>query len=296
LIGRAAEIAPREDEHGRPLPTSDLMGYSALGIVFGPLLVGDLLNSYAMKTTNALPSGPALFPATPPNTRKERRRSRTSEDANPPGLAVDKIYMANNITEMLVTHWREVVRHMRGVGVLKGGREGPQQRRIGLRPSVTEAFTLKMPRPSAGLFHPSESSVPPSPTPESGKSITPTNVSEALTYGKREVHTGTRSRRSYFRAGGPGACGRYPAVLPVSRLLCCLRPWRNRLRPSSTSLEPLAMLTTWQTIIRHLQRICAQPLRDEPLLQGPRTGTRWAPRTLSILLGRRRHLNLPLPR
>ncbi|KAK4042933.1 hypothetical protein C8A01DRAFT_13519 [Parachaetomium inaequale] len=73
LIGRAAEKAPREDEHGRPLPTSDLMGFSALGIVFGPLLVGDLLNSYTMQVVDAS-SGPGLFPVTPPNARKERRR------------------------------------------------------------------------------------------------------------------------------------------------------------------------------------------------------------------------------
>jgi hypothetical protein len=278
LIGRAAETAPREDEHGRPLPTSDLMGYSALGIVFGPLLVGELLNSYAMKAASALPSGPSLFPATPPNTRKERGRSRTSEDANPPGLAVDKIYMANSITEMLVTHWREVVKHMKGLGVLKGGRERPQ-RRIGLRPSITEAFTLRMPRPSSGPFHPGESSVPPSPTPDSGKTITPADVLEVLTYGKREVHTETRSRRLYSRADDLGACGRYPAVLPVPRLRCSPRPWRSRLRPMLISLEPLASLTTWQTIMRHLQRTCAQLLGEGSLLQGPRTGNRWARRT-----------------
>ncbi|EAQ86576.1 hypothetical protein CHGG_07829 [Chaetomium globosum CBS 148.51] len=66
LIGRAAEKAPREDEHGRPLPTSDLMGYNALGIVFGPLLVGDILNSYTIQAVDTTP-GPALFSATPPN-------------------------------------------------------------------------------------------------------------------------------------------------------------------------------------------------------------------------------------
>lgn len=43
MIGRAAETAEREDNRGRPLPTSDLMGYEALGIIFGPLLIGDLL-------------------------------------------------------------------------------------------------------------------------------------------------------------------------------------------------------------------------------------------------------------
>ena len=51
VIGQAAETAPREDEHGRPLPTSDLMGYGALGIVFGPLLMGDLLDSHDLRPT-----------------------------------------------------------------------------------------------------------------------------------------------------------------------------------------------------------------------------------------------------
>jgi hypothetical protein len=167
LIGRAAEKAPREDEHGRPLPTSDLMGYSALGIVFGPLLVGDLLNSYTMQHVDA-GSGQGLFPVTPPNVRKERRRSKVMEESHRPSLAVDKIHMANSITEMLVTHWREVVRHMRSFGVSKAGRDG-LQRRAGLRASVSEGFALRMPHPDAGLFDPSESPIPPSPTPDSGK-------------------------------------------------------------------------------------------------------------------------------
>ncbi|GJN74874.1 hypothetical protein PLICBS_008967 [Purpureocillium lilacinum] len=56
LIGRAAEVTPREDKDGRPLPTGDLMGYTALGIVFGPLLVGDLLDQYNMKLAKMLVS------------------------------------------------------------------------------------------------------------------------------------------------------------------------------------------------------------------------------------------------
>ena len=296
LIGRAAETTPREDEHGRPLPTSDLMGYSALGIVFGPLLLGDLLNSYEIKAANATPSGPALFPATPPNTRKERRRSRTSEDAaHSPALAVDKIYMANSITEMLVTHWREVVRHMRSLGALKGGREG-LQRRNGLRPSVTEAFTLRMPRSSSSPFNPGESPVPPSPTPESGKSIARTDVSERLTYGKGEVYTAeTLNHRSYFRADDPGVCGRYRAVLPVSKLHCCHRPWRSRLRPKLRSPEPLVMLTAWQAAMLHLQRTLTQLLKEGTLPQGRLTGRRRARRTLVGPFGRQQPRNRQLP-
>ncbi|KAK3297587.1 uncharacterized protein B0H64DRAFT_372929 [Chaetomium fimeti] len=169
LIGRAAEKAPREDEHGRPLPTSDLMRYNALGIVFGPLLVGDLLTSYAMQVGDTAP-GPALFPATAPNGGKDRRGSKVMEDAQQPSLAVDKVYMANNITEMLITHWREVVRHMRSLGASKPDRDGPQ-RRAGLRPSVSEGFGLKIPR---DLFKPGGSPVPPSPTPpESANRVQP---------------------------------------------------------------------------------------------------------------------------
>jgi hypothetical protein len=175
LIGRAAEKAPREDEHGRPLPTSDLMGYNALGIVFGPLLVGDLLNSYNMKVANPV-SGPALFPVTPPNLRKERRKSKVAEDARPPALSIDKIHVANSITEMLITHWREVVRHMRSLGVLRAGRDGPQ-RRIGLRPS-TESFTMRMPHPLSDTFESGEAPFPPSPTPGSGKLCTARAVDE----------------------------------------------------------------------------------------------------------------------
>lgn len=60
LIGRSAEVAPRENERGQPLPTSDLMGYGPLGIVFGPLLVGDLLENYTMLIPN--PRGGLVSP------------------------------------------------------------------------------------------------------------------------------------------------------------------------------------------------------------------------------------------
>ncbi|KAK4127370.1 hypothetical protein N657DRAFT_611905 [Parathielavia appendiculata] len=164
LIGRAAETAPREDEHGRPLPTSDLMGYNALGIVFGPLLVGDLLNSYDLKIAGTA-TGRAC-PVTSPTVRKDRRRSNVVDEARPSAPpSIDKIHVANSITEMLITHWREVVRHMRSLGVLKSGQDGSQTR-VALRPS-TESFKLSMPHPHLDVFDSRESSFPLSPTPGS---------------------------------------------------------------------------------------------------------------------------------
>lgn len=152
LIGRNSEQAPREDEHGRPMPTADLMGYNALGIVFGPLLVGDFINSYSMRITDPQ-AGLVLFPVTPPPAKKECARKRKSaEVAHPPPLTIDKIHMANSITEMLITHWREVVKHMKSLEVPRaGGRDGhgpratPTRPKTGIRPSLSEAFLKRKP-------------------------------------------------------------------------------------------------------------------------------------------------------
>lgn len=176
LIGRTAEKAPREDEDGRPLPTADLMGYNALGIVFGPLLVGDLINSYTMKLADP-GAGLVLFPITPPRTRKEKQKAKAIEEDSRI-QSVDKIHVANAITEMLITHWREVVKHMRSLGVLRNNLENPCDEgpapSFGLRPSTSETFVVRKPaewrhQPSTGPFNPSESPAPPSPTPEMSK-------------------------------------------------------------------------------------------------------------------------------
>ncbi|KAK4168974.1 putative Rho-GTPase-activating protein [Cladorrhinum sp. PSN259] len=177
LIGRSAEKTPREDDQGRPLPTADLMGYNALGIVFGPLLVGDMINTYTMRLANPN-SGLELFPVTPPNTKKERRKSKALDESHPRSLSVDKIHVANGIAEMLIIHWREVVKHMKSLEVLKPSRDGSstlEQRasqKRGLKPSASESFVIKKPaewssvRDISGSFRPGDSPVPPSPTPE----------------------------------------------------------------------------------------------------------------------------------
>lgn len=116
LLGRAAEMAPREDEHGHPLPTSDLMGYNALGIVFGPLLIGDLLGSHAVKLSDPSAGLFIVAESPSPKSKKEKKKLReVTEDPQQPLLDVDKIHIANDITEMLITNWRDVVRQMRSL-------------------------------------------------------------------------------------------------------------------------------------------------------------------------------------
>lgn len=150
MIGRAAETARREDDRGRPLPTSDLMGYGPLGIVFGPLLVGDLLEDYTMRLANPH-GGLILLPISPPKSRKERKKkSKSGEAGTSFNTYVDKIKVANSIAEMLITHWREVVRHMKDLSALKAvgahkslGFRGDKP--PFLRPSVSEQFAIRKP-------------------------------------------------------------------------------------------------------------------------------------------------------
>ncbi|PQE05598.1 GTPase activating Rga6 protein [Rutstroemia sp. NJR-2017a BBW] len=150
MVGRAAETARREDDRGRPLPTSDLMGYRPLGIVFGPLLVGDLLENYNLRLAD--PHGSlVLTPVSSPKQRRERhKKNKSAEEGITFNTTVDKVKVANGITEMLITHWRDIVRHMKNLGALKPiegskslavrGRKTPT-----LRPSMSESFSLRKP-------------------------------------------------------------------------------------------------------------------------------------------------------
>ncbi|PHH93357.1 hypothetical protein CDD83_5911 [Cordyceps sp. RAO-2017] len=142
LIGRVAEVTPREDQDGRPLPTGDLMGYSALGIVFGPLLVGELLDQYAMGLATPT-AGMLLFPFSP---RGFRDRRRTKPDTLQPGLPnVDKIFVANNIAEMLIANWRDVVRQMKALGAHHRKNGSVVHEHSGsLRPSISEPYAINL--------------------------------------------------------------------------------------------------------------------------------------------------------
>ncbi|KAH8668024.1 hypothetical protein BGZ60DRAFT_528362 [Tricladium varicosporioides] len=182
MIGRTAETTRREDDQGRPLPTADLMGYAALGIVFGPLLVGDLLDNYSMHLANPH-GGLVLLPVSPPKTRKEKKKKRQAlaEEGTTFHTHVDKIKVANGITEMLITHWRDVVRHMRSLAALKPvmGDETLEvviPKPSFLRPSASETFALRKPPDWDNLKAPlrrGERSESPTPARRIGGSFTP---------------------------------------------------------------------------------------------------------------------------
>ncbi|KAF7560495.1 hypothetical protein G7046_g3638 [Stylonectria norvegica] len=144
LLGRYAEMAPREDEEGRPLPTSDLMGYHALGIVFGPLLVGDLLDQYTPASATPEP-GLGASSLSPQKLKQHCRKPKVPENEGIGGF--NKVLVANDIAEMLVTNWRDIVRQMKSLGIhrrkeglsLGTGRDGS------LRQSTSESFVIRKP-------------------------------------------------------------------------------------------------------------------------------------------------------
>jgi hypothetical protein len=150
IIGRAAATARREDDRGRPLPTSDLMGYEALGIVFGPLLIGDLLEGYSMRLADPR-NGLVILPISPPKSRKERKKQpKHAEQQISFDTYLDKIKVASGITEMLIVHWREVVQHMRNLKANKTIIASKSLASIGnyrpvLRPSASENFVIRKP-------------------------------------------------------------------------------------------------------------------------------------------------------
>ncbi|KAK7954948.1 hypothetical protein PG988_015642 [Apiospora saccharicola] len=175
LVGRQAELAPREDTKGRPLPTFDLMGYNALAIIFGPLLVGDLINSYSMKVADPA-AGLVLLPVSPPKSKKQKR-TKGSKHQMPSMPSIDRIHVANDITEMLVVHWRDVVRHLRSMNALHPNGDplysGSRARRNLLNSSASEMFSMRRPpdwsahKSSIQLRPRSNASIAASPTPSS---------------------------------------------------------------------------------------------------------------------------------
>lgn len=111
LIGRASEVARREDVDGRPLPTNELMGYNPLGTLFGPLLVGGLIDECNTRR------GDVTVETSREQTllkMKSRHRKPKIGEASliETNAASGKLKVANSVVEMVITHWRDVVRQM----------------------------------------------------------------------------------------------------------------------------------------------------------------------------------------
>ncbi|KAL5088611.1 hypothetical protein Trisim1_006304 [Trichoderma cf. simile WF8] len=108
LIGHATEQSPASDAEGRASAPSQLMSYHALGIIFGQLLVGSgELDNYDIKESSST-SGLSLVPI----PAKERRNRQKAKGRNPDVPDFFKVKVLNNIAEMVISNWQDVVRQM----------------------------------------------------------------------------------------------------------------------------------------------------------------------------------------
>ncbi|KAK6452939.1 hypothetical protein FP744_10009190 [Trichoderma asperellum] len=110
LIGRIAEISPKEHGDGRPVPANhQLMDYKALGICFGPLLIGNPCERNTMKSATST-SGLLPFSL---SSKRHRRQMLKMNKASKAGFSeVKNIMLAGSVAEMLITYWRDVVYEM----------------------------------------------------------------------------------------------------------------------------------------------------------------------------------------
>ena len=123
ILGLAALIGHESEKvaNGGPSnygPSSELMGYRALGVVLGPLLLGDdindILGSETLEGQNAQASD---------SSKKSRRQKRGSTIEQKLGqnealLAhVEKAKITAKMGEMLISMWRDVVKQLRNLAV-----------------------------------------------------------------------------------------------------------------------------------------------------------------------------------
>ncbi|KAL7915427.1 hypothetical protein GGI35DRAFT_181769 [Trichoderma velutinum] len=142
LIGRATELSPTKDAEGRPLPPSQLMSYQALGVIFGPLLVGPgNLDDYDIKKSSPT-SGLHLVP-TPPKKRRDRQKAKEHKDGTSEMPDLGKINVSIVVAEMVISNWQDVVRQMVSLAAHPDQETAPvQETHDDCRSSISESFVV----------------------------------------------------------------------------------------------------------------------------------------------------------
>ncbi|KAK4075675.1 hypothetical protein Trihar35433_2235 [Trichoderma harzianum] len=139
LIGHATEQSPASDADGRASAPSELMSYHALGIIFGSLLVGlDELDNYDIKESSSA-SGLSLVPI----PAKERRNRQKAKGRNPDVPDFFKVKVLNNIAEMVISNWQDVVRQMVLLAANPDQKTVPmEEKHEDSEPSICDSFVV----------------------------------------------------------------------------------------------------------------------------------------------------------
>lgn len=171
LIGHEAEKAEQADKfagkdgerHRRV--SFELMGYRSLGVVLGPLLLGDLTDQVAVSDENER-GGLLILPDSPKKRRKEKKKEKVDDKLEQSSALIAHVDRANvtaRVMEMLIGNWQEVVKQLRNIHA--PGNEGllatsesrrrlvSANSRLTMQPSEEELlFDFLRGRPSTGDF------------------------------------------------------------------------------------------------------------------------------------------------
>ncbi|KAI9779723.1 MAG: hypothetical protein M1839_007221 [Geoglossum umbratile] len=125
LIGSEAEKPLITGGEGQNPTTKDKMGYEALGVIFGPLLLGSKMELVELHSEDDR-GGLLVIPESPTRRLGGRRKRNSAKTAhNSVNTQVEKARMAAGVAEMLIRSWKEVVRQLRNVGAV--GSEQPSE-------------------------------------------------------------------------------------------------------------------------------------------------------------------------
>lgn len=163
---KAVALATRQATHSKIINKAEaftLMKEDALGIVFGPLLLGDKSDQILVEPLNER-GGLLVLPHLSPSPSIKRSKSRFGKkDKEYAKSQEEKIKRAALVTEMIIEEWEEVVIQLRKIGALE---VTVKEYNIPVSPAPPrrEGFlqkdTQKMSRPVTPTRPPRRSSIP----------------------------------------------------------------------------------------------------------------------------------------
>ena len=122
MIGAEAESKIRWKDGRRESQPTEKMGYQALGVVFGPLLAGDMIDQIQLdghSRSGSSSGGVTRNPRRPSrmkvaNSQQQQQQQQQHDDLT---TQLARTNITVQITEMLITEWVGVVRELRRIGL-----------------------------------------------------------------------------------------------------------------------------------------------------------------------------------
>ncbi len=121
LIGHESSLLTNSaaDPDADEIPHTELMGYQALGLVFAPLVIGELTDEIEVQ-----PGKERRQQLTIPSSPSQMREDVAGPQLLPTSSVLDRsgerYKISANVMEMLLVNWREVVPQLRNIGAMEG--------------------------------------------------------------------------------------------------------------------------------------------------------------------------------